>query len=576
MTSKRLSGFLIALVFATPAVARIDGDPHHWCGVTRGTLAAALGVQDDHGHDIDRVNRDRDPFDPAKSAIAAAARQEGDVAILEDDGTLFTVPNPVDIAGTAISFTPKGKKGYTVASSSAGLALPPPGDKLALLDDDVKAVTFPKGFKFLFFGKKYGQMLVHSDGNITFVAPDADSSARDLQRFLSGPPRIAPFFVDYNPETADEEGGVFVSTSKTAAVVTWYRVPQFGTTALSTFQVKLEKNGRITTVYGDLESDDAVAGITPGDGVPAQMVDYQSSLPVTTTSGIAEQFTTEEGLDDLAISNLFFRNFADTYDHLIVWLDFPHELPGNAFAYEFSVKNDIRGIGQLTFDYSRRAGSRSGRMSSFVQMGSLSRYPGDADQTFLGTNSTMDVLGQETGHRWLAFMRVHSPDNGDLLGRSAAHWNFNFDSDASDMEGNDIRDNGDGTFVTLKSTEGFSELDEYAMGLRPKEDVGPMFLVHDSSVGKGSAPVIGRTFRGNREDITIDDIIAAEGPRVPAAGSPQARSTFRMAFLLVTRAGEEPKPGSIEKVQRYASRWVSYFNQATHGLGNVEVDIAPQ
>ena len=135
----------------------------------------------------------------------------------------------------------------------------------------------------------------------------------------------------------------------------------------------------------------------------------------------------------------FVQEFADDYDHLVVWLDFPLSL-GGAFAYEFGIKNEIQGIGQPIFDQSRFAGS-NGRLRSYVQMGNLGRYPADPAQTFLGTNSTLDVLGQETGHRWLAFLRFKdgSTQSTDLLGRDLAHWSFFTDSDASDMEGNDIR-----------------------------------------------------------------------------------------------------------------------------------------
>ena len=79
----------------------------------------------------------------------------------------------------------------------------------------------------------------------------------------------------------------------------------------------------------------------------------------------------------------------------------------------------------------------------------LGKYPDDPTQKFLGENNTLSVLGQEVGHRWLAYVdfRDRTGARSDaLLGRDLAHWSFFFDSDASVMEGNDIEDLGGGQF----------------------------------------------------------------------------------------------------------------------------------
>ena len=34
----------------------------------------------------------------------------------------------------------------------------------------------------------------------------------------------------------------------------------------------------------------------------------------------------------------------------------------------------------------------------------LGKYPDDPTQKFLGENNTLSVLGQEVGHRWLAYL----------------------------------------------------------------------------------------------------------------------------------------------------------------------------
>ena len=278
----------------------------------------------------------------------------------------------------------------------------------------------------------------------------------------------------------------------------------------------------------------------------------------------------------MAIANAFFQQFADDYDHLIVWLDFSVRLGGGAFAYEFSPKNEIRGIGLPVYDYTAQFGSR-GRLRSFVEMGTLERYPANPDQTFLGTNSTMDVLGQEAGHRWLAFLTFRGPGGArstNLLGRDLAHWGFCVDSDASDEEGNDIRDNGDGTYTTIAATERFSLLDQYVMGLVSRAEVPSLFYVADCGIDPGAGPAIGAQFSGQRVDVDISDIIAAEGARVPSSNT--APKSFNMAFIIVSRDDTFPSQVSIDKVDAFRLRWVDYFAAATDGHGTVDTTLRPR
>ena len=152
------------------------------------------------------------------------------------------------------------------------------------------------------------------------------------------------------------------------------------------------------------------------------------------------------------------------------------------------------------------------------------------------------MLGQEVGHRWLAFLEFRDR-NGQrsqaLLGRGLAHWSFFFDSDASVMEGNDIEDLGGGSFRTTAAVQRYSRLDQYAMGLLPESQVPSFFYVESPTNvvpprSAEDAPRVGVTFNGTRRDVLIQDIVAIQGPRIPsAADSPKVH---RQAFIyLVTR-----------------------------------------
>src|SRR5262249_17632942 len=159
---------------------------------------------------------------------------------------------------------------------------------------------------------------------------------------------------------------------------------------------------------------------------------------------------------------------------------------------------------------------------------------------FLGENNTLSVLGQESGHRWLAFLRFSDVDHqpsSSLLGRDQAHWSFFFNSDASVMEGNRIEDLGGSSFRTVAAVRNYSLLDQYAMGLVREIDVPPMFYVESPvnvlppNVTATSSPRVGVTFNGTRRNVLINDVIQVMGVRQPSsADSPKV---FRQAFLFI-------------------------------------------
>jgi hypothetical protein len=549
----------------------LDGD--NWCGTKPGKLAAELALHADYQR---RLARDIAAGKRVRAA-GPAATSVGDVAVIEDDGTILVPQNDLDVADHGFQFVPQKKGGYVTSPFEGGVdgSL---GDRLALGDDDTALISFPKGFSFRFFGKAYTSMFVQSDGNITLGEQDHESSARDLGRMIAGPPRIAPVFEDFNPETASGDGGVYLLVSKTRIIVTWFDLPRYGTNNHNTFQAVLypskgKVDGKITFALGGLDTIKGIVGIAPGNGADVQLLDLTNDLPNTASKeGVVERFASTTDIDHLAIAKIFFRQFADVYDHLIVWLDFSQSL-GRAFAFELTVKNDIRGIGDDVYDSSSFAGSK-GRLRSYLQMGSLSRYPDDPNALVqgLGTNTTLDVMGQEAGHRWLALLHFKD-ENGqssdELLGRSLSHWSFCFNSLASDMEGNEIEPSGD-HFQTVAATERYSPLDQYAIGLIGPEEVPPFWYV-DGCIDRAAAPQVGIGIFGNRHDVTIQQIIAAEGPRVPPAD--KAPHSFNMAFVVVGTQGHPPSDAAIAKVDRIRAAWETYFAEATDGRGSVDTTL---
>ena len=587
-----LMSSLMALgVVSAPAEAlNVREGQHPWCG-TDGHHSRLIEAEATHRW-FEKLAAKR-LVQSRKSGLVRArpagptVRKANKVAVIEDDGSLISERNPFDNDNNAVIYKKKKTKvralksgaginqdfGERISNAEWGTCNPlaEPGD-----DASIRLVL---PFKVKFYGKKYKELFINSDGTVTFDAPDCQSSLRSLGRVLSGPPMLAGFFADLDPGSVSGERGVFVKQRNKNLQITWNDVPSFGFNDSNTFQITVFKS-KILIAFGDLFAREAVVGASPGGGTAVELVDLTEDLPVApTAAAILERYSLSTQVDDVGVAKAFFSHFKDDYDHLIMWMDFPVSL-GGAFAYEINIKNDVQGIGLIRFDLTDLVGS-DGRLESLVQMGRLDQYPADTMREVpgLGTNNTMDVLGQETGHRWLAFVnaKIDGQFTGELLGRDPppgrpAHWSFFFDSDESDMEGNDIMDLGGGLFQTVGATSRFSALDQYLMGLIPPEEVGPMFFVRNASNPQpDSAPQIGVEFGGQRVDITVDNIIDEEGPRVPS--SADAAKSFKMAFVLVARTGEPARQASIDKLNGIAKDWVKYFEAATDGNGKIKTSL---
>lgn len=500
----------------------------------------------------------------AASASGRNSVDIGEIAVLQDEGDLIAPPNAIDIRSQGLRFTRNSSGGYDVARID-GTFRSNLGTRLTLTDDDSTQVDVPFGFSF--FGQTQTTAFVNSDGNVTFEEGDHASTERNVARLLTGPPRVAPFFADLDPTTG---GRVFANAAADAYTVTWCGVRGFDSPRAATAQVTLLPNGNVEMKFSDAISLlDAIVGISPGRTGFFMPVNLSDAGPTAGGTGaVGERFAERGELDTVQIARKFYASHPDTYDQLIIWTDAP--LIQDAFAYETTVANEIRGLGIDTFDASRDFGS-SGRLRSFAVMDFIGKYPENPKQRFLGENSTLSVLGQEAGHRWLAFFsfRDHTGNPSErLLGRGAAHWSFFVDSDASVMEGNDIEDLGGGSFRTVASVQRYSLLDQYAMGLVGPNDV-PSFFYVESPVNvvpprtEEDAPRVGVTFNGTRRDVLMSDVIAVHGPRAPSAA--ESARVHRQAFLFVVGASRSVDNAQVEKVDRIRREWETFFRQATDG-----------
>jgi hypothetical protein len=388
---------------------------------------------------------------------------------------------------------------------------------------------------------------------------------------MTGAPRIAPFFTDLDPSVA---GAVTTAGSPDAFTVTWCGVPEYrdpgavGVARGATVQVTLFPDGTIgVQVSSRTTIHDAVIGLSPG--ATEEFLPVDLSTPGGVAGGaraVGERFISTSELNLVGVSQRFLATHQDEYDGLSIFTD--RSLVTDAFAFEISISNRIRGIGVPIYDNSSFFGT-AGRLQSLCNMDALSKYPDDPNAVAIGEFTSAALMAHEFGHRWLAFARFRDaadPSSGELLGRQAAHWNFFLDSDGSVMEGNDIEDLGNGRFRTVGAVRGYSPLDLYGMGLVDQSEVPPFFFVQEPvnvvpNRTSESSPRTGVRFQGMRRDVTIEDVIAALGPRVPSAA--EAPRTLRHAFVYVTAAGSPTTTAAVSKLDRFRLAFEQFVSAAT-------------
>jgi hypothetical protein len=512
----------------------------------------------------------------AERPLAATAESQdvGEIAVVQDAGDLILLPNAFDLAGSSLRFTRSGGGwGVTRTSASFRTTL---GTRVTLEDDDTRAYAL--AFPFNFYGTR-SEVHLNADGNLTFEEADTASTERSVSRVLAGPPRVAPFFADLDPSTGT--GRVYVQSGADAFTVTWCGVRGFDVTQTTTLQVSLLSDSTIEMQYGaSIGLKDAVVAVSPGRTSEFSPVDLSTSPGTTAFATFGERFGSTRDLDLAAVAKRFYADHPDRYDQLLIWTD-TSLVTGNTFAFETTVKNEIQGIGVSLYDTASSFGS-AGALRSVVMLDALAKYPSNPRQKFLGENDVVALMGQEVGHRWLAFLKFDDASGRSsdaLLGRDLAHWSFFSDSDGSVMEGNDIEDLGGGSFRTTDdAVTRYSRLDQYAMGLVGERDVPAFFYVESPTNVQPSRtatddPESGVTFNGTKRTVLIGDVVDAMGAR-----SPSYRDSPRVhyqAFIYVISSGKTLDAADVAKIDGFRRAWETFFSTATERRMRAETRLRP-
>jgi uncharacterized protein (TIGR03437 family) len=550
------------------------------------------------------------------TADAAAVRSTdvNDMTVLEGNNNTVIRQNPFDLNSTRVTFTPSGTTSYVISSSSSpanfslgtkldftgGSAVNP---KRPAEPGDDAYIMAGLGFAFPFYGSTYSDVGITTNGNVVFRPPNIPQKTFDDYAVESGEsftnlrdelPRIAPYWHDLDARTISTPGanGIYYRTESDRAVITYFQIHDFRNTAGDTgthrFQITLYRDGRIEFAYDSAQlTSTAMAGITPGAptaGTPV-LADFSRPATAPIDGPIAELFSTSTTIDEFAVIDDFYAAHGDAYDFLYIITDFDSALIGDAFAYYVNLRNAITGIGRDPSADSGPPFATAARIQGFINLANIARYPSLPTTRFLFANSALSIFGQEQGHRWGIYIKAPGANPNILLGRDNAHWSFfaNAESNvsrpaarrSSSMEGNTWVDNGDGSFTSVNLVDGYSRWDHYLMGLRPPPQVPDMWVIAnptDTNATPSTSPKPAVTVRGTRTNININDVIQANGPRVPDAAS--APKSFRAAWVLVTMPGAQASSATLGKLLRYRLAWESYFAQATDYLASLNAGLS--
>lgn len=217
------------------------------------------------------------------------------------------------------------------------------------------------------------------------------------------------------------------------------------------------------------------------------------------------------GFDPATYTKRLYELYGDDFDFVnVVYSQASLEVKNHTV-----VKNAVQGIGLPITDRSVEYGS-AGRLQGLNSY----RLPGSFDLA-------AESFSHETAHQWVNYV-TRAP-----LTNPGAHWPYS--SLATGPMGYSIAASGEqGRFafraepaggdlyrlVSDSSPDEFSDLELYLMGLVAADRVRPEIVFVDQRTASMRAGVVlqGVTVR-------VDDVIAAHGPRVPAAGSAQTHFT---------------------------------------------------
>ena len=520
--------------------------------------------------------------------------------------------NLFDLAGRTVVFTPNDQGEY---SRTVGPLEWDPEDRGERYWRAAEVEL--KHFQFQFSGRKWHSFFIPElgRGHITFGRefPSGRTPARfGTMRMIADAMVVTPTISAlYKPYLG---GYIYVSDLPDRVAITFnawdYEMAVYGRRPKETFdyQIVLHADGRVAFNYRPDPSDpdeafrDGVVGLFPTDlatgavpPIPDQTADL--SQPDTRFSAVQMEVfhypaIRDRGAGVASISCRIIEVLGDEFDFFAFnsqsRVDAQEHGPAHGFGgyYWGNISAEVQGIG-LRGDRRTPCESRLKTTWGFpvwMKAGTVvnENYANDGHDTPYDEGLT--YFAHEIAHTWLAYasylvngertpMQVDSGVGHWALGLHApAPFSWDGASNGSVMGGAFWRENVDGTFSPTvgwwTKAGGFSWLDLYLMGLAAPGEVPDMFILRNLQqvTSDREGP-----YTGEKETITIEQIIAAIGPRDPPAE--RAPKAVNMGFVYFLLPGETLDPELIREHAQYRDRALDHWRHITGGRGQLTTEL---
>ena len=317
--------------------------------------------------------------------------------------------------------------------------------------------------------------------------------------------------------------------------------------------------------------------------IPA-VSDVDLSLPDTRFRSLQSEVFHHQGVPNLeAIACRIIGHLGDRFDLFVFHNEFRIDSQGNGSPwrrYGNGVKGLGLGLGSNEKEVPCGEGLLLGHWERPVWM------PGRSHDWRNGAfTDALNLFAHEFIHSWTAYLSYTSNGTrGRLKGdQCLCHWRAELHTPAvfpwhgeeaqsimGGGEGRFWRDNGDGTFTAIDNSaaSGPSWLDLYAMGLADASEVPDMFILRNLEpvAGNDSAGWSGQywgTYHGDKEIVSIEQIIAAEGPREPSAA--ESQKVFNAGFVYLLEPGKTPTGDLLDLHAKYLTAAKEYWSHITGG-----------
>jgi len=564
-----------------------------------------------------RVSNTQQDNEPGHSIGRVLAK--GDLIVLELDDSVLGKANQFDLVGRTLRFTPDGSQ-YRVESGPLRWDSDY-GPELTGAEASLHRFAFPFSGKLwnsflvgtagsIRFGAAekdigldpYG----HRDGGVLL---DRFDQLREVaSKLIDKAPAICVFL---KPRMS---GPHYLKQSSDRVVITWDLTEPFGgfldftwLKTINRFQAVLNRDGSVEMSYKELAAKDAIVGIYPvPSGAVKPVAVHFSSLSYNDGpfAVVYESFDYLGVPKPQDLSCTIIRALGDKFDFLAYYSDFRIDSQEASTPSDGPVGGNVTGIGQTQHDQTQQVLESRCTQGRFqlgfaqpVYVGSnevqgtpppgapvgshhdIAFYSrqlaeGSPDGEPFPYNYAVGHLGHEVGHRWSAY--VSAKVNGETIPLSSwPHWTpglqarvafpYSLPSEASTLGGGLWQDNFDGTYTQLRDgyfvpAAGYSYLDLYLMGLISAAEV-PDFFILKNLVRVGTDTNGLPIFRAERTKVTIQDVIAVEGPRLPDVDHSQRK--FNTGIVVVVEHGQSPSQELIERADGIRRQWIEYWKTTT-------------